>query len=335
MNVPSLDGWIPSRVHWRGADPFVEWIWMGERRFTEPFFSETLDQLLRNPFTLLFRHETPIATLGELLPIRSATRPTGFIFHMSRCGSTLISQAFAALPDSVVISEAPLLDSLLRGGPELPGEQRATWVEWLIGALGQPRTGCEKRYFIKFDCWHIPYLPLLRRALPDVPWIFLYRDPIEVLASHQAMPALWCVPGVLDPRFIGADPPAVMRMGRLEYCARVLEKLCECALSFQADWNGLLVNYTELPEAIWTSVASHFGVTFPGPEVAAMREKSHFNAKAPGLHFEADSEDKRRRASEQVVALSERWLYPVYRRLEENRQHISDTTRHQAVSRLS
>ncbi len=152
------------------------------------------------------------------------------------------------------------------------------------------------------------------------------------------MPALWCVPGVLDSRFIGADPPAVMRMGRLEYCARVLERLCECALSFQADWNGLLVNYAELPEAIWTSVASHFGVTFSGPEIAAMQEKSQFNAKSPALHFEADSEDKRRRATELVAALSERWLYPVYRRLEERRHHISDATRHQAgsiVSRLS
>jgi hypothetical protein len=322
VKMSDLDGWIPSRIRWRDADPVVEWIWLGERRFTEPFFSETLDSALRDPFTLLFRHETPIATLGERREIRPGLKPTGFIFHTSRCGSTLISQLLSSAPGAVVISEAPPIDSLLRGGPKLTEEQRSVWVEWLIGALGQPRSGNETRYFIKLDCWHAAYLPILRRALPDVPWIFLYRDPVEVLASHQIIPALWSAPGMLDPGLIGADLPEVIQMGRLEYCARVIEKVCESALSFQEDMPGKFVNYSELPEAVWTTVASHFGVTFAAPEIAAMQAKSSFNAKTPGLYFRSDSDAKRREASAQVAGLAERRLYPVYERLEQKRKSL-------------
>ena len=44
-------------------------------------------------------------------------RPSGFIFHMSRCGSTVISQMLAALAEHVVVSEAGPIDALARGPP--------------------------------------------------------------------------------------------------------------------------------------------------------------------------------------------------------------------------
>jgi hypothetical protein len=306
VKIPDLDGWIPSRVRWRDSEPVVEWIWLGERRFTEPFFSDTLNRAVRNPFTLLFRHETSIDVLGERHMRCPGIKPSGLIFHMSRCGSTLISQLLSSLPSAIAISEAPPLDSLLRHGPQLAEEQRAIWIRWLISALGQRRNGGETHYFIKLDCWHMPYLPILRRALPGVPWIFVYRDPLEVLASHQLIPALWSVPGMLDKN---------CRMDRLEYCASVIEKICESALSFDRDAMGRFVNYTELPQAVWTTIASHFGLKLSPAEIAAMENQSSFDAKSSGIYFERDSEAKRRRASAQVAKLADR-LSPLYERLE-------------------
>ena len=329
MTPDDLDGWIPSRIRWRDGDPVVEWRWLGECRFTEPFHSETLNRALRNPFALLFRRETPMEALRVRAGRHPGLTPTGFIFHMSRCGSTLIGQGLSVSSENVVISEAPVIDSLLRGGAPSVGkpfigkpldpQQRIAWLRWLIAALGQKRTGQETRYFIKLDCWHVPWLPLLRTAFPDVPWIFLYRDPVEVLASHEALPALWRVPGMLSPELIGMDLVAVRQMDRLEYCARVLGKVCESALSFQADRQGKFVNYTELPEAIWTTIASHFGMQLSPGEIAVMRDKVKFDAKVPGLRFTNDSEAKRRRASAHAATLAERWLAPVYRDLERAR----------------
>jgi hypothetical protein len=55
----------------------------------------------------------------------------------------------------------------------------------MVAALGQARAG-ETRLFLKLDCWHMRDLPLFRRAFPNTPWVFLYRDPVEVLVSHPA-----------------------------------------------------------------------------------------------------------------------------------------------------
>jgi len=238
---------------------------------------------------------------------------------MSRCGSTLAAQVLSALPQHVVISEAPVLDTLLRGGDPADTDERVAWIRWVVSALGQKRAGRETRCFIKLDCWHVPYLPLLRKAMPDVPWIFLYRDPVEVMASHEAAPALWRVPGMLDPQTIGMDLPSALHLDPLEYCARILQKICEGAVSFGTDPLGRLVNYSELPDAVWTTVASHFGLTFSSADIAAMKEKAQFNAKTPQILFESDGKQKRDRASDRAAAIAERWLTPVYRRLEQAR----------------
>jgi hypothetical protein len=314
-----LDGWIPARVDWRNGEPSVQWRWLGEKRLTEPFFNDTMNRAVRNPFTLLFPHETPIGTLRLRAEIRPGLRPAGFIFHMSRCGSTLVSQVLSASPENVVISEAPALDALLRGGNEVDADQRVEWLRWIVSALGQQRAGHETRCFIKLDCWHTPYLPILRKAFPDVPWIFLYRDPVEVLASHEKTPALWRVPGMLDPELIGMDPASVRVMNPLEYCARVLGKICDGALSFRSDRLGRFVNYSELPEALWTTIGSHFGMTLPATDIAAMRQKAQFDAKVPQIHFESDSQAKRKRVSAHATVLAERWLAPAYQLLESYR----------------
>jgi hypothetical protein len=319
VRLEGLDGWIPARIRWQSGEPFVEWRWLGERRPTEPFFGDTLNRAVRNPFTLLFRQETPIGILRSRAEMRPGLKPAGLIFHMSRCGSTLVSQVLSASPENVVISEAPVLDSLLRGGTQVAADQRVAWIRWIVSALAQRRTGQETRCFIKLDCWHIPYLPLLRKTLPDVPWIFLYRDPTEVLASHESTPALWRVAGMLDPELVGMDLASVRLMDPLEYCARVLGKICEAALGFRSDPLGRFVNYSELPEALWTTIGSHFGMALPAADIAAMRQKAQFNAKVPQVRFESDSQEKRNGASAHAATLAERWMIPAYRGLEEAR----------------
>src|SRR6266542_3419017 len=80
--------------------------------------------------------------------------PSGFIFHMSRCGSTLISQMLAALPQNIVISEAGPIDSLLRTNfhdPSFADDRRPIWFAWVVSALGQRRSGQEQHFFIKFN----------------------------------------------------------------------------------------------------------------------------------------------------------------------------------------
>ncbi len=107
-------GWVPIQLHRAGAEAFIDWCWLGADRFTDPFFENTIDLAQSKPFNRLFTHRTPIAELGEWYEESPGLMPSGFIFHMSRCGSTLVSQMLAALPENLVISEAAPLDRLAR-----------------------------------------------------------------------------------------------------------------------------------------------------------------------------------------------------------------------------
>src|SRR5262252_3155903 len=93
--VTDLDGWIPVGLHWAGARPMVEWRRLEGVRFGDPFFDMTLERAMGSPFRLLFPRWTGIETLEERASTHPGIPPSGFIFHISRCGSTLISQMLA------------------------------------------------------------------------------------------------------------------------------------------------------------------------------------------------------------------------------------------------
>lgn len=79
---------------------------------------------------------------------------------------------------------------------------------------------------------------------------------------------------------------------------------------------GLLVNYRELPEALFATILPHFGVACGEADRAAMTEAARFDAKTPGVAFASDSEAKRMKATEATRAAAARWLDDPYRRLE-------------------
>jgi hypothetical protein len=309
------NGWVPIRFICQGGEAFVDWCWLGGARFTDPFFDNTIEIAQRRPFNGLFTHRTPIAALGSWYAASPGMAPAGFIFHMSRCGSTLVSQMLAALPDSVVISEAGPMDRLARAA-WVPEAAKVEWLRWMLSALGQKRSGRETRYFIKFDSPTVLALPFIRRAFPSVPWIFLYRNPEEVLISHVRQPAAAMSRGmVTDVSVIDAPMAEALAMGPEEHAARVIGRLCECA-RLGLDERGMLLNYTQLPEAVWSDVARHFGLAFSDGEIERMRDAALYNAKQPRQRFGPDGESKRLEVSEAVQAAARRWILPHYQELE-------------------
>jgi len=311
--------WVPISVYGRSQPFGVDWCYMGEERFSDPFFVATIQRRLALPFNQLFRPQTTLNDLIERQTVQPGLAPTGFIFHMSRCGSTLLSQQLAALPDTVVISEATPLDGLLRitwKDPTVSEELLVTWLRALIGALGQPRTGNETRLFIKLDAWHTLFMSIIRRAFPQTPWVFLYRDPVEVLVSQERDRGSQMMPGTLPPTFLGLTYEQAFTLSPDEYTARVLNGICEVVLANRDD-RGRLVNYRELPQAAWTSCAEHFGITFTAEEIKLMQRAARFDAKRPKTSFVADSADKQRSASAELRQLAEQWLVPLYEQLAE------------------
>ena len=309
MSAPAdaLEGWAPIRVH--EADvPVVEWCWLDGIGFDDPFFVQTVERAFRTPFSLLFRRETPIDALAGLPP---GLEPTGFIFHGSRCGSTLVSRMLAAASRMLVLSEPLPVDQVLRASAS--ERERTRWLQAIVAALGRPRRG-ERSYVVKFDAWNACSLGLVRRAFPDVPWVFLFRDPLQVLVSQFRQRGAHMVPGALDPVLFGLDRAAVIRMPPEEYCARVLASIYRSALEHRDD-RAFFVDYRELPGAVFERILGAFGLDCDEAERARMHELAGLNAKNPNLLFSPDGQAKEREATPALREAADRWVRPLYEEL--------------------
>lgn len=315
MSTPDLHGWLPIGISKHTAEPVVDWCRFGTRRFTDSFFDITVQRAMRDPFHLLFRHQTPLDTLLEWQIKVPGMQPSGFIFHMSRCGSTLVSQMLASLPEHIVLSEPPPLDALLRTDHRgATDEQRIAWLRAWLSIISQPRND-EQRLYVKLDAWHTFDLPLLRRAFPDTPWIFLCRNPVEVMVSAIKSPGMHLVPNLIDMNFVGIDQSAAQHMSQAEYMARMLAAIMQTALEHMIPLGGRVLDYTCLPEAVITDIAPHFNLTLSTEQKAVMNSTTSFNAKQPQMFFEPDTQSKQQEAGDDVRALCAEHLDPLYAQL--------------------
>jgi hypothetical protein len=308
--------WLPSRCAIE-AGFAVDWYHFAGETLNDPFFADSRSHAGTRPFNQLFRYRTQFGDFVQA-EREGAVPPSGFIFHMSRCGSTLASQMLAALPGTISLSEPEPLDMVVQlplvaqgVSPELHVEA----IRAMIGALGRDRSGDTKRYFIKLDSWHTLALRAFRLAFPEVPWIFLYRDPVEVLVSQERMRGSQVTPGVLPPQVLGFTEEE-MSLPDIDYIAKVLARTCDAVVDQWDVGGGLVVDYRELPEAMFTRVLPHFGVELTLAERAAMEAASGRDAKAPLASFKSDSAKKQGEASPAIRAAAEKHMAATHARLQ-------------------
>lgn len=292
LKIGNFDGWVPTRVQSHDGHLQLHWMRLGKIRYAESFFDNAISRSLSG-----FRHgiERRITSMDEFADAFSpdlATEPSGFIFHLSRCGSTLASQLLSTLAGSTVISEAPPIDAVLRANlhdATITEEQRIHWLRAVLAALRHSGVGT-RHFFVKFDAWNTLELPLIRRAYPSVPWIFVCREPLEVLRSHAKIPGSHMVQGVIEPETYGWRQPVPIAT-QTEYGAAVLLAICNAALSaMQGVGGGRVVDYGRLPAAMWTDLPHLFGIVPSEEETGRMKHASQYDAKHPSEHFRrADS----------------------------------------------
>ncbi len=229
MQASPITNWIPYQLSYSPHDEWmVKWLDLGNERMIQPFFDETI-QLCRLKQRQRSRLESQSTAtfLAEACKDLPGLTPTAFIFHVSRCGSTLLSQAFSAPAEHIVIAEAPLLDEILRATekqPDLPAATRESWFKQALALMGQQRNGKETDYIIKLDSWHIHFYEVLRSWFPQTPFFFLYRRPDEVIASHDKRRGIHSVPGMVNHTLLKTNEPAFYGGDFNGYTAQVLEQ---------------------------------------------------------------------------------------------------------------
>ena len=326
----SLHGWYPVAVS--GDPPGLWWRHLGERPFSEPFFSDTLRR--QPPAERLRRFSDWPAP--EAMPDTLA--PSAFVFHVSRCGSTLLTQMLATLASCVALSEPPVLDDFLRrrhvGIPDRASDAGDIMrLRTLVHALGQRRDARQRYLVIKLDSWHLRDLPLFRAAFPHTPMLFLYREPLQVLASHRRQRGPQMLPGLIDADWLGitfrnadrdrdgvafADDASLAPADLDRYCLHVLRALMETALAANEGGQPLiLLNYQQLPQLPDGPLLARLGVHCGRTERLNMRRRAAFHAKH-GAPFTGDAATAERRGAAPEAALLDR-LARAYALLEQSR----------------
>jgi hypothetical protein len=322
LNPEDFHNWLPVNFSWKDGRMVADWCFLYENRFVEPFHGETLEKLAEQPFNQLFRRQTSIDFLGERFEQSPGLAPKGFIFHLSRCGSTLVSQMLAAVEKNIVISEALTIDKIIRADsffPNVTRGQKVRWLRWLISLLAQKRFPQDENFFIKFDSWNIVDFSLIAEAYPQVPWIFMYRNPVEVMVSHAREPSAQMIAGALGYNFSPESANGAAAETAEERFAQTLALFCRSALEYASGTDCLLVNYDQLPGIVTTKILEHFRLKPSAEELAIMTRQSVFDAKAPHKAFVSDSTKKRLEASESLVFYAQKHVGPLYEQLENRR----------------
>jgi hypothetical protein len=305
-------GWLPARSIPTGADPAFDWLWFGSGELNAPFFEDEVRRASALPLNWLLRTRTTLASLVGGHSHEAGPPLCGLIYHMSRCGSTLLTQMLGSTAGTVASSEPEPFDAVLRwiaaAGPD-PADAGAA-IRAMLAALGRRAAQFPARHLVKLEVWHSLFLPELRAALPDVPWVYLHRNPVEVLVSQVSQPSMHIVPGALDEARLGLS--GFDAESQIEFAAKVLGRCLQGAVEHWDLGDGLAIDYREIRSGGAASAAGHFGITLDQFDEAAMAQAARRDAKVPEQTFASDSKRKQAEATPAIRAAVEQLIAPYY-----------------------
>mmetsp|Transcript_32825 Transcript_32825/g.48590 ORF Transcript_32825/g.48590 Transcript_32825/m.48590 type:complete len:495 (+) Transcript_32825:91-1575(+) len=263
----------------------------------------------------------------------------GVVFHESRCGSTLVANALVAMdpPAHRVFSESAPPIAALR---TVCGEtyqfcsvaQAASLLQDVMYAMSRSNDPLEKRLFFKIQSIGSRNLEVFQEAFPTTPWVFVYRNPVQVMTSHleQGVSHANCVirrhPGggggdPLVKHFLNERDIDKHSLSDVEYCAAHLATITDSAVKAieRAPMMGRAVNYADLPHVLWEEVFSnHFNMEITDEQLENIKSISGVYSKGTaGRHgtFKDDTEKKERTATQEMRDASERFLDESYQLL--------------------
>jgi hypothetical protein len=315
MEIADLARWTPIRFDFSGPTPMVDWADLSVERFDEPFFDQTVARWAKSPGA------QPLVRTGLdaflALDSEPSLDPAGMIFHLSRCGSTLVSRLLGTLPGVVAIAEPSPLNALLGLDPDrVDAATLVQIVRLLVRALGRRRHGDEQHLVLKCTSWNIRRQEILTAAFPDTPWVWVQRDPAHVVASLLANPPGWLGLRAVHPQTalrFGVDPAALPTMTRPEFAARALGAMLLSAAA--GPGRRICIDHADLPAAVWDQVAAHFGIEIGAAAIERMTEQSRFYSKDVESRFFSADLSEHRPVTDEITDVARRFAEPGYRML--------------------
>eukprot|EP00639_Heterosigma_akashiwo_P014080 CAMPEP_0206376046 /NCGR_PEP_ID=MMETSP0294-20121207/9241_1 /ASSEMBLY_ACC=CAM_ASM_000327 /TAXON_ID=39354 /ORGANISM="Heterosigma akashiwo, Strain CCMP2393" /LENGTH=175 /DNA_ID=CAMNT_0053824081 /DNA_START=316 /DNA_END=840 /DNA_ORIENTATION=- len=109
--------------------------------------------------------------------------PTGFLHHEARCGSTLVTNILASNPRALVYSEpGPVVSAGSGICQDCPQTLRVGLLRLAVGLMGVSPS--HDHLFFKLIPENMMQAALFKEAFPQTPYIWIHRDPVEVMVSQ-------------------------------------------------------------------------------------------------------------------------------------------------------
>ena len=300
--------WLPARAALHPTGLYFALREIGPRELHDPFMQETIARVAAAEE---FVQIVP-ADLGRAAP---STAPAGLIFHVARCGSTLVSQLLKQQGDLVVYAEPPPVNEILKPPQPWPRGELIAALRSLGDAFARHARG---PYVLKCTSWNTLYCDIVAEAFPASPWVLCLRDPVEVCVSLLQRPPGWLLgTDEMSQRFAAICDPQGASSSNEELVARVYAAFCEAAARLDPN-RGRLVDYPQLPQAVWHEVAPHFAVPVSDTARERMAQAATRHAKAPAAAaalFSGDAAAKQAAATASLRAAVEAHTRPALERL--------------------
>jgi hypothetical protein len=259
----------------------------------------------------------------------------GVAFHESRCGSTLVANLLQAMDPAAhrVYSESGPPISTLRMADQVGAEAAATVLQDVIYLMSRTADPKETSVFFKIQSIGSTYLPVFLQAFPQVPYMFVYRDPVQVMVSHfsHGVQNANCVRGQRHPtplvKRVVADRPHISvsakELDPEDFCAAHLAGITETAVAALTDGpnpNGQAVNYRDMPARLYDEVfPQDWGLEVTPKALERMKAVAGVYSKGRGAaagSFTGDNAEKEAEATDAMRQAATVFLKESYDKLE-------------------
>ncbi len=260
--------------------------------------------------------------------------PAGFVFHMSKCGSTLVAKVLDQPDTQMIIKEpTPLHENLWQyltdnwQDPVAPTEDNLRLIRNLIQILGRNRLPNQKSYFVRFRSWNIAFVEIIQQAFPDTPCLFIYRDPVKVMASILNKPTTGL------PRLNESDAAAFItkrsrkeltQMDALHYFTSFYKQYLYLGLNKMKNTHYLnyrLLNKQNIDQILRT--AYNYSATKTDLPIMQAQFDSYSKDDTGTVRFVSDRKEKKKQVTPAMREAAEEHLMTLYHLLEESDQNLN------------
>jgi Sulfotransferase family len=272
---------------------------VGMNAFELPLFDSVLESHGTSPVSaniVHFRLSADVVLGAAAMSLGRA--PGGLMFHVGRCGSTLLCNLLASVGGWVALREPEFLNTLLRrlaaerdrGRKDRLGVIIAQSLRSLANGVRRDAERRERACVVKLSSWGAMMADDLVTTFNATPLVVVTRDPCATVASFLRDPPHWH-----DARSMGGDRKKAVR-----FFAEVWSGTIDAALRFPSE-RTLFIDYAEIvaqPSTTLASLCCHLGDTARPSSKAIDIVMANYSKGPPGERFEAHGRHRPQRLEE-------------------------------------